>query len=407
MRFGTAILLIVFFHLFGAAQQKVDYGLFQHTYSLLNIVPATPQTASLGAGNNIISYGTQNIQPFAGNTVPGSTQGINFPGNSTLPGLPDELTLLKQRAEAENDIKEWLAPKREENSIAATNSYRLAYNHLTELNPDDFSISKAVFYVENAYFDNKLSYVNLEMALKERAEIVRQLLVKKHLNVNDNLALNYGIQKMYSQPNELYSAKYKRSVTVPPFKYDFEDFRGEKDYSKMFVYKMLVTGKGQCHSMPLLYLMIAEQLGAKANLSLAPQHSFIQFPDNAGRMVNFETTNGNLVSNAWLIQSGFITAKALQNKTYLDTLSQRQLYAQILGDLLLGYLSKFKYDSFAEQIRQTILQVNPLNLTALIVDANLKTQIAMQKIKEAGMPKPENLHNFPDAYNAYLNMQRQ
>ena len=97
--------------------------------------------------------------------------------------------------------------------------------------------------------------------------------------------------------------------------------------------------------------------------------------------MNFETTNGNLVSNTWLAQSGYITAQALQNKTYLDTLSQRKLYAQMLSDLLLGYLDNFSYDDFAEQMRQRILQINADNTTALIIDANIKRQIAFQKIK--------------------------
>jgi hypothetical protein len=121
--------------------------------------------------------------------------------------------------------------------------------------------------------------------------------------------------------------------------------------------------------------------------------------------MNFETTNGNRVSPNWLQQSGFVNANALKSKTYLDTLNQRQLYAQCLSDLLLGYMDKFGYDDFAEQMRQRILQVNPNNTTANIIDANIKTQIALQKIKAAGNPKEQDLPNFPEAYQAYLNMQ--
>jgi len=211
--------------------------------------------------------------------------------------------------------------------------------------------------------------------------------------------------KLYQQNNNYYDKNTKRTYSVKPFRYDFDDFRGEKDYTKMFTTKMLSSGKGQCHSMPLTYLMIAEQLRAKANLSLAPQHSFIQFTDNNNNLMNFETTNGNLVSPNWLQQSGFINSNALKSKTYLDTLNQRQLYAQCLSDLLLGYMDKFGYDDFAEQMRQRILQVNPNNTTANIIDANIKTQIALQQIKAAGNPKEKDLPNFPEAYQAYLNMQ--
>jgi len=174
----------------------------------------------------------------------------------------------------------------------------------------------------------------------------------------------------------------------------------------MFALKMLGTGKGQCHSMPLLYLMIAEELGAKAWLSLAPEHSFIRFMDANNNLLNFETTNSNLVSTTWLHQSGYINAAAIKNKIYLDTLSQRQLYAQCMADLLLGYLSKFQYDGFAETMRQKILQLNPQNMTAMLLDAKLKTNMALHKINAAGRPLEKDLHNYPDAYLAYLLMQQ-
>lgn len=158
--------------------------------------------------------------------------------------------------------------------------------------------------------------------------------------------MNYAIQQLYEHPNVYFDTKTQLTHTVPPFKYDLEDYMGEKDYTNLFASKLLGKGSGQCHSLPLVYLMIAEQLGAKAWLSLAPSHSFIQFMDNRGRLLDFETTNGNIVSGSWVAGSGYINGKALRNKTYLDTLSRRQLYARCLSDLLLGYLNKFEYDDF-------------------------------------------------------------
>ena len=179
---------------------------------------------------------------------------------------------------------------------------------------------------------------------------------------------------------------------------------GEKDYTKMFVSKLMATGKGQCHSMPLMYLLIAEHLGAKAYLSYAPEHTFIQFINKESKTIDFETTNGKLVSSTWLTQSGYVTSQALMNQTYLHPLSQKQLYARMLGDLLLGYLSKMPYDDFAEQMRQKVLEIEPNNLTALLVDANVKKMTAAQKIKEAGKPKEEDLPKYPEAYKAYQAM---
>ena len=302
-----------------------------------------------------------------------------------------------------NDAKASFNAK-EDDFMTATASYRQAFNNLLQFNPDSFSITKAIFTIETAYFDNKLSYTQFNTALQQKAELVRQILKREGLSAKSNLALNYGIQKLYQQEN-IYTNKSGQKITIQPFRYDFDDYLGEKDYSKMFVSRLLVFGKGQCHSEPLNYLAIAEQLGAKAYLSLAPQHSFIRFQDATGNIRNFETTNGQIVSKSWLIQSGYIAAKALQNKTYLDTLSQRQLYAQMLGDLLLGYIAKFnRYDGFTEQVRQTILKINPNNLTAVIVGENMKVLQFRQKIQEAGKPKPEDLPKYPEAYKAFLDM---
>jgi hypothetical protein len=306
-------------------------------------------------------------------------------------------------AELEQDIAEFLNKDPEEKSIK--NSYTVALYRLLKLNPDSFSISKAVYHVENAYFNNQMSQENFYKPVLDKVAMIKTYLKSQGLGLKDNLALNYGIQKMFSQKSVISYVKNKAAMRLPTFGYDFDDFRGEKDYIKMFAHKVFVTGKGQCHSLPLAYLILAEQLGATAQLSLAPQHSFIQFKDKVGKTINFETTNGNLVSTSWLMQSGYITSVALQNKTYLTPLTSKQLYAQIISDLLLGYLSKHSYDELAEQMQQVVLKYNPTNLTALIVDVNVKRAVAKKMIALAGKPKEEDLPKFADAYTAYKNMQ--
>lgn len=320
-----------------------------------------------------------------------------------LQGMINELRRREMMAEVEQDIAELMNKDPEEKTIK--NSYTVAFYRLLKLNPDSFSISKAVYHVENAYFNNKMSEENFYKPIKDRVELIKTYLKREGLGLKDNLALNYGIQKMFSQKPVISYAKNKAVMRLPTFGYDFDDFRGEKDYTKMFAHKVFVTGKGQCHSLPLAYLILAEHLGTTAQLSLAPQHSFIQFKDKVGKTINFETTNGNLVSTSWLMQSGYITSVALQNKTYLTPLTSKQLYAQVISDLLLGYLSKHAYDELAGQMQQVILKYNPTNLTALIVDVNVKRAVAKKMIALAGKPKEEDLPKFADAYTAYKNMQ--
>lgn len=289
--------------------------------------------------------------------------------------------------------------------LEKSQNFRKAYIELSRLNPDSFSVTKAVFITENAWYDNKYTFDAFQKRMDLEAKIVKGIMKKEKLKENDEVALNYAIQKRFREGGQFYDPKSKTYKQAVPLKYDFNDIMGEKDYSQLFATKMLITGKGQCRSLPLVYLMIAETLGAKAWLSMAPQHSFVKFADKRGNLFNFEATNGNVVSTSWLHQSGYITAAALKNKVFLDTLSQRHLYAQLLADLLQGYLNKFRYDDFAENLKERILSFNPNNLTALMVDANLKRSYALQLIQQAGMPKEEELAQFPAAYKAYLAMQ--
>ena len=311
----------------------------------------------------------------------------------------------QQAAETKNELKQENFYRDYLAHLEETKIYRSTYNQLLkEFNPDSFSIVKATYLVENAYYNNTLPFDRFANAINARAALVKQILKREHIDPKNNTALNYGIQKLFSQPNNYSNSKTKRTITVQPVKYDFKDFKGEKDLSQVFVTKLLTSGTGQCHSMPLLYLCVAEMLGAKANLSLAPEHSFIQIFDNNGKRLSFECTNGNLVSENWLLQSGFINAAALKNKTYLDTLSQRKLFAQCLADLAIGYQKRFGYDDFLKQIQQKIEQIDSTNLSAKILNANIATVTAMNEIKAAGNPKPQDLPKYPQAYQAYQQM---
>ena len=55
-----------------------------------------------------------------------------------------------------------------------------------------------------------------------------------------------------------------------PLKYNLDDYDSQRDYTSHFVSSMLHSNMGQCHSMPLLYLVMAERMGAEAYLSMPP-----------------------------------------------------------------------------------------------------------------------------------------
>ena len=345
------------------------------------------QSPFLSRSGSILSnnpYAEQNLRILQQSRV------MNIPGHvNSIPSQKQELsTLLRDEA---TERKEWA-------NISYTNSYQ----QFLALNPDHFSITRAVYLSESAYDPTMPPYEVFESVLQNCAGVVRQILQKEGLSEKNNTAVMYAIQKLYSQSNVYYDPATRNNITLQPLQYDFEDWMGDKDWRKMFVSKLLQTGRGQCHSLPLLFLCIAEQLGAKAWLSLSPNHSFIQYFDGSGRRYNFETTNGNLVTQAWLMQSTYVNTTALKNKTYLDTLSSRQLYTQCLGDLLTGYLKKTeKYDALAAAMNRKILSLDSTNITGLMTLLNLHTFQYWDEEKAAGYPQVKDWGKNPALQAAY------
>ncbi len=289
---------------------------------------------------------------------------------------------------------------------AHINLYKLTFYELLKMQKGEipFSLKRAVILIENAYSKNQFSYKEYQDLINEKINLLKKLMTSEKITENNQLGKNYLIQKLFSENIIEYNGNEKR--IHKPYRYDFEDFLGEENWSSMFVYKLLKTGKGQCHSMPLLYLIFAEELKTKAWLSLAPEHSFIIF--KSGRtFYNFETTNGKLVSEEWLIESGYINTTAIKNRIYLDTLGKNELMGVLLADLIMGYTNLFGYDNFMNTMVNSLLGIYPKSIQGHIFKANLLTLQTKNKLKKVGYPPVEKINEYPEAYHSYQAMLKQ
>lgn len=224
------------------------------------------------------------------------------------------------------------------------------------------SLPLAVFIVENSYSAGELRYTDFKANLAELADICRGLagndtrpaarFMALHRLVTDTVQVTYA-GKVISRHL--------------PYYYDLEDFRGEKDFSKQFVTKLLRTNSGQCHSMPLLYKMVADQLGVRSYISMAPTHSFIQVKDERGRLYRYETTNGHFVTDAYYMTTGYIKAGALKAGAYLDTLTTKQVLAEQVLDLALGYEHYYGFDEFVDKCAALGLKYYPQGMQGNII----------------------------------------
>ncbi len=262
-----------------------------------------------------------------------------------------------------------------------TNAYYTAFENLSKLNPEDYSITNATFLVENAFYNNNKDFQNnYQSSIQKNAQILLKEISNQGIDFDDNVSKNLMLFQFFSK-----DTKQNGKVVHKAFKYDFDDYFGIKDYSKMFVSKLMKTNSGQCHSMPLLYLILAEQIGAEANLVMSPNHSYIRFQDDEGEMQSIELTAGMFSTDTFVLNSGFIKSEGLQSGIYMKNLTKSEILSQTFVDLASGYIHKYGYDEFVAKVLQKSLEINPNNVNAKAYKSNTDQTRFMQACERLGI----------------------
>jgi hypothetical protein len=301
-------------------------------------------------------------------------------------------------AEADADIRAVNQPIQYElpdfSQAEGADKFDLSFSEISGMLEDkqDLSLKRAVYLSENATYGN-LDYEWFCYLIQKETDFVKSALAAENLSLENPDAIKWMLSRLFSDTIQIGNERHI------PFTYDFEDPFGKTDWTKMFVTKLLTTRKGQCHSMPLLYLILAEELGVDAYLSYSPQHSYIKVKNAKGEWYNFETTNGHYTSTNWILSSNFIKVEALQNGVYLDTLSKKELVASCLNDLANAYVHKFEaYDKFTVQCADKALENHTNNINSLKIKANYRTVLFDYVVWQLKYPPPATINQYPKAY---------
>jgi len=268
------------------------------------------------------------------------------------------------------------------------------HSALTEVNKmltgeKPLDLKKAVYTVENAYFEGQLNFNDFEKSIQNAVEICKMKLAEYNSSEINDFVINQTILSYFADTTVIEMKGLEKTLTHYPIKYDFEDYMGNDSWSNMFVSKLMATNSGQCHSMPLLFLIIAQELGSNAYLTHSPNHSFIRYQTPRGVWYNAEMTTGAIMTDAAYMESGYIKTEAIQSGIYMDTLSNHETVACMLNTLSLGYTRKYGYDSFVKQCSDTIAKYYPNQLNAVMLEANYQTQKTMYIARQKNMPVKE------------------
>ncbi len=310
----------------------------------------------------------------------------------------EKAQMLNDAVQANNDIRYDLPSNINNPEVT---EYKKSFIKLQRMlnGAEPANLKQAVFAVEDAYFGGKLNYSTFNGKIQRLIEIARMKATEDGYNWKDPLVRNVMLFRVLADKLTIKVPGKEGTITSYPMQYDFEDFMGEKDYTNMFVCKLLSSKTGQCHSLPLLYLILCEETGTQANLVFAPSHSYIKFKDIKGNWHNIELTNGHIVSDAYILGSGFIKAEALKNRIYMEPLDKKQTIAHCLNDLGLEYSHQFGYDKFISQCADTALKYHPTNLSARMSKANYQTARFEYVVNQVGRPHPDSLKTqYPKVY---------
>lgn len=235
--------------------------------------------------------------------------------------------------------------------------------------PLDFK--NAVFITENAFFNNQMDYNEYNYVINGLKDLCLKWMKSNHLvnyPYSDSIKLHKNSAIFSVMKDTIYLVD-----GIPfyePYKYDFES-SVQNDWSAQFVTRLLVSGLGNCHSLPYLYKILANELNTEAYLSMAPNHIYIKHRSKKWGWYNTELTSSEFPSDAWVKASGYITMDAIRSGIYMDTLSQHESVALCVYDLAKNYqVQTNNYsDGFILKCCDLALKYNPELINAIILKA--------------------------------------
>lgn len=143
-----------------------------------------------------------------------------------------------------------------------------------------------------------------------------------------------------------------------PFQYDLADPLGENPASRKLI-RYIETRRGNCVTMPILFLLLGERLGLKMTLAEAPLHLFVKYTDDDGKTWNLEATSGaGFTRDLWYRERLPMTDRAVANGVYLRALSREETVATMAAFLVEYHLAADDYEK-AVAIADVILRHYP------------------------------------------------
>lgn len=271
-----------------------------------------------------------------------------------------------------------------------TDPYQIAVDEMTEMlnGTKPLSFKRAVFLTENAYYDGKLNWTEFCNDIDQVRTKINQMIVAKNLQ-RFKTAGNWAIFT--------YMTDSIPENNFHPYTYDLENFMGDKDYESFMVSSLLKTRKGNCHSLPFLYKILADEVNVEAFIATAPMHVFIKHKDEKQQWWNLELTSGTFSRTSFIMESFNVSDAGMESGLYMKPLSDKESVALCLNDLLVYYDKKtgIYYDDFVHKTYTEGLKVYPNSLLQLS-KADYQKYHLDKAIEKKGLKDYSRIKSYPE-----------
>jgi regulator of sirC expression with transglutaminase-like and TPR domain len=152
-----------------------------------------------------------------------------------------------------------------------------------------------------------------------------------------------------------------------PYQYDMDDPMGTKISHKLLTH-YLTSKKGNCITMPFLFVILGQRLDIDVTASTAPLHVLVKFKDDTtGNAYNLETTSGaNPARDIWYREQMPMTDQAIANGVYLRPLTRKETVAVMATVLAEYYFEQQEFEK-AITISDLRLEYYPKYVEAMIM----------------------------------------
>lgn len=246
---------------------------------------------------------------------------------------------------------------------------------------------KAIYTIENAWYDNTVSKQNFEHAMNYHMQTIQKIINdsynEKDITQKPSLLISQQeIRHQYEQALTNYAIyNYITNTAIfidsnsisyhKPYKYSSADPMASNNWENTQVINLNNTKQGNCFALASLFKILADRLNAEASLCIAPSHIYIRHKDDKGIKYNIELASKNFPGTGMISAITYTTNQAIQNGIAQRELNTTQAVALSLVYLAKGYQHKFNNttDEFILQCAETALQYDSKNLNAQLLKA--------------------------------------